>query len=100
MFYFYKKYFVLFDHILSETLYFFVSVFCSQIFTLELNFQPAKLVLTYAISIDLFKHQSHNENHLETLSLMQSTFQASIYRIAESCLRLSDRKIASVFSEK
>ena len=44
VFYFEWKYFVLIDHILSETICLFCScVFFSQIFTLKLNLQP-KLV--------------------------------------------------------
>ena len=47
-FYFKCKYFVLTDHILSEP-FFFNSVICSQLRTLELNLRP-KFGLTYAIS--------------------------------------------------
>ena len=49
-FYFKSKYYVLIDHILSETICLFCFCVCSQIFTLKLNLRP-KICLTYAISI-------------------------------------------------
>ena len=51
-FYFTWNWYVLTDHIVSETIYLFftVSVFCWQICTLKLNLRP-KMCLTYAISI-------------------------------------------------
>ena len=49
-FYFKWKYFVLIDHISSETIRFSFSVFCSQILTQKLNLWP-KIGPAYAISI-------------------------------------------------
>ena len=49
-FYFKWKHFVLIDHISSEIICLFVSVFCSQICTLKINLRP-KIGLTYAICL-------------------------------------------------